>query len=153
MLPKCRNGFVGSEWFRSSQWSRNSQCCRYGSEISQWLRILVVRGGLGQNAMSYHVNGIFCNSGENSNGMVNLGGMFLGKKVISFEVFPFSRFDRNARKFLYYLSTITSARENRPFHFFFNWNNRISCNSHFFLSTEYAVPFVETFSPKTSFKW
>ena len=29
-----------------------------------------------------------------------------GKKVIPFEAFPFSRFDRNARKFLYHLSTI-----------------------------------------------
>ena len=31
------------------------------------------------------------------------------KKVISFEVFPFSRFNRNSRKFLYHLSTLTSA--------------------------------------------
>ena len=47
-----------------------------------------------------------------------------GKKVIPFEVFPFSRFDRNARKFLYHLSTIyTGARGNRPFHLFFNRNN------------------------------
>ena len=45
------------------------------------------------------------------------------KKVIPFEAFPFSRFDRNARKFLYHLSTITTARENRPFHLFLNWNN------------------------------
>ena len=33
-----------------------------------------------------------------------------GKKVIPFEVFPFSRFDRNSRKFLYHLSTLSSAR-------------------------------------------
>ena len=46
-----------------------------------------------------------------------------GKKVIPFEVFPFSRFDRNARKFLYHLSTITSARETRPFRLLFNRNN------------------------------
>ena len=44
MPPKCRNGFVGSEWFR------RSQCFRHGSEISQWLRILVARGGLSQNS-------------------------------------------------------------------------------------------------------
>ena len=41
-----------------------------------------------------------------------------GKKVIPFEVFPFSRFDRNSRKFLYHLSTTTSARENGLFHLF-----------------------------------
>ena len=68
---------------------------------------------------AYHLNGIFGNSGENSNGTVHPAGMLSGKKVIPFEVFPFSRFDRNARKFLYHLSTITSARENRPFHLFF----------------------------------
>ena len=33
-----------------------------------------------------------------------------GKKVIPFEVFPFSRFYRNSRKFLYHLSILTSAR-------------------------------------------
>ena len=33
-----------------------------------------------------------------------------GKKVIPFEVFPFSRFYRNSRKFLYDLSSLTSAR-------------------------------------------
>ena len=38
MPPKCRNGFVGSEWFR------RSQCFRHGSEISQWLRIFDVYG-------------------------------------------------------------------------------------------------------------
>ena len=72
---------------------------------------------------AYHLNGIFGNSGENSNGTIYLGGMFSDKKVIPFEVFPFSRFDRNARKFLYHLSTIIGARENRPFHLFFNRNN------------------------------
>ena len=33
-----------------------------------------------------------------------------GKKVIPFEVFPFSRFYRNSRKFLYHLSSLTTAR-------------------------------------------
>ena len=45
------------------------------------------------------------------------------KKGNTFRGIPFSRFDRNARKFLYHLSTITSARENIPFHLFFNWKN------------------------------
>ena len=33
-----------------------------------------------------------------------------GKKVILFEVFPFSRFYRNSRKFLFHLSSLSSAR-------------------------------------------
>ena len=40
---------------------------------------------------AYHLNGIFGNSGTNSNGTVHPGGKFTGKKVIHFEVFPFSR--------------------------------------------------------------
>ena len=72
---------------------------------------------------TYHLNGIFGNSRENSNGTAHPGGFFFRKRVIPFEVFPFSRFDWNAQKFLYHLSTITSARENRLFHLFFNRNN------------------------------
>ena len=72
---------------------------------------------------AYHLNRIFGNSGENSKWNGSSRWNVFGKKVIPFEVFPFSRFDRNALKFLYHLSTITSARENRPFHLFFNWNN------------------------------
>ena len=36
-------------------------------------------------------------------------GKIFGKKVIPFEVFPFSRFYRNSRKFLYNLSPLTNA--------------------------------------------
>ena len=45
---------------------------------------------------AYHLNGIFGNSGANSNGTVHPGGKFSEKKAIPFEVFLFSRFDRNS---------------------------------------------------------
>ena len=81
------------------------------------------------------------------------------KKGNTFRGIPFSRFDRNARKFLYHLSTITSAREKYTVSFVFQLKQPVflandTAHSHFlFLSTERAVPFVETFSPKISFKW
>ena len=60
---------------------------------------------------AYHLNGIFGNSGANSIVTVHPGGKFSEKKVIPLEVFPFSRFYRNSRKFLYHLSTYSySAR-------------------------------------------
>ena len=42
---------------------------------------------------AYHLNGIFGDSGKNSNGTVHLGGMFSEKKVIPFEVFAFSPYE------------------------------------------------------------
>ena len=65
---------------------------------------------LSNEKSAYHLNGIFGNSGENSNETVHPGGMFSEKKVIPFEVFPFSRFDRNSRKFLYHLSIVNAGR-------------------------------------------
>ena len=62
---------------------------------------------------AYHLNGISGNSGANSNGTVHAGGEFSGKKVIPFEVFPFSRFYRNSRKFLYHFSTLTVPGSSR----------------------------------------
>ena len=47
---------------------------------------------------AYHLNGIFGNSGANSNGTVHPGGKFSEKRYLS-------RFYRNSRKFLYHLST------------------------------------------------
>ena len=38
---------------------------------------------------------------------------FRKKKAIPFEVFPFPRFYRNSRKFLYYLSTLTAPGSSR----------------------------------------
>ena len=73
------------------------------------------------NRSAYHLNGIFGNSGANSNGTVHPGGKFSEKKVIpfayiyTFEVCLFSRFDRNSRKFLYHfprLFTVILPRKN-----------------------------------------
>ena len=58
----------------------------------------------GQTYSAYHLYGKPGNSGENSNGTVHPGGNFPRKKVIPFEVLPFSRFYRNGRNFLYHLS-------------------------------------------------
>ena len=52
---------------------------------------------------AYHLYGKPGNSGENSNGTAHSGGNFPEKKVIPFEVFPFPRFYRNDRNFLYHL--------------------------------------------------
>ena len=48
-------------------------------------------------------------------GRIQIGGWlnpveYFRKKVIPFEVLPFSRFYQNYRKLMYYLSTLTSAR-------------------------------------------
>ena len=51
----------------------------------------------------YHLYGKTGNSGEKSNGTVLSCWKFSGKKVIPFEVLPFSRFQRNNRNFLYHL--------------------------------------------------
>ena len=59
------------------------------------------------------MNGIFSNSGANSNGTVHPGGKFSEKKVIPFEVFRFSRFYRNSRKFLYHFPTYTVPGSSR----------------------------------------
>ena len=61
------------------------------------------------NSSAYHLNGISGNSEANWNGTVHSGGKFSEKKVTPFEVFPFSRFYRNSRKFLYHLSTLLAV--------------------------------------------
>ena len=62
---------------------------------------------------AYHLNGIFGNSGENSNGTVHPGGMF---SVIPFQIFLFLALTGMPGNF----GTICPQLENIPFHLFFN---------------------------------
>ena len=68
---------------------------------------------------AYHLYGKPGNSGENSNGTVYPGGNFPGKKIIPFEVLPFSRFCRNNRNILYHFFVLPvpgfKSRESEKF--------------------------------------
>ena len=68
---------------------------------------------------AYRLYGKPGNSGENSNGTVYPGGNFLGKKIIPFDVLPFSRFCRNNRNILYHFFVLPvpgfKSRESHKF--------------------------------------
>ena len=92
-------------------------------------------------------------------GRIQMGRLFpveiLRKKVIPFEVFPFSCFYRNDRDFPYHLSRITSARlhverKRKIYRYFVNCTTQSrSC----FRCQKMSVPFDGNFSPTFPYKW
>ena len=76
---------------------------------------------------------------------------FSGKKVIPFEILPFSRFYRNDRNFLCHLSESaprSKSRESKKFTGICKWYNAISVL--FLVPKKIPVPFDGNFSPKVS---
>ena len=77
------------------------------------------------------------------------------KKVLHFEVLPFSHFYRNDRNVLYHLSGLLVpgfiSRENEKFIVFCKWYNSIPFL--FSVPKKIPVPFERNFSPTFPYKW
>ena len=111
---------------------------------------------IGKSWSAYYLYGKPGNSGKNSYATVHRGGNFFGKKVMPFEVLPFSRFYRKDQNFLYLFFWITSARlqverKRKIYRYFVNGTTQ--SRSCFLCHKKIPVIFDGNFSPKFPYKW